>query len=96
MTAPTVSAICFGDGVAIPAPGHIEHHALGLAAGVENVLRRFGRRLLVDIEHHHARALARIAQRDGAADAGACAGDDRDVIFEKAWSFLCLLIFARG
>ena len=37
----------------------------------------------VDIERDHPRALAGIADRDRAADAGARAGDDRDVGCEK-------------
>ena len=68
---------------AVVAPGDVEQQALGLAAGVADFLCHVGRRLLVDVEQHDPRALARIAVRDRAPDAGACAGDDRDVILEK-------------
>ena len=50
-----------------------------LPAAKADLLRRLGRRFLVDIEHDDPRALAGITQRDRASDAGACAGDDRDV-----------------
>jgi hypothetical protein len=64
--------------------------AFGLAAGVADFLRRLGRGLLVPIEQHDPRALAGIAGRNRAPDAGACAGDDGDVILEKGHgAFLC-------
>jgi hypothetical protein len=68
---------------AVLAPGDVERKTFRLAAAIANLLRGFARRLLVDVEQHHARALARIAGCDRAPDAGACAGDDRDVVFEK-------------
>ena len=81
---------------AVVAPGDVEREAFGLAAGVADFLRRFGRRLLVHVEQHHARALAGIAVRDRAPDAGACAGDDRDVILEKGHGgFLCFWFWRR-
>ena len=56
---------------------------LRLAAGIADIRRRLRRRLAIDIEHRELRALARIAERDGAADPGAGAGDDRDVVLQK-------------
>ena len=81
---------------AILAPGDIERKALGLAAAVADFLGRFGSRLLFPVEQHHPRALARIARGDRAPDAGACAGDDCDVIFEKGHgTFPLLLVLAK-
>ena len=77
----------FGDRAAGRAVGHVEREALRLAAGIEDLLGGFGGRLAVDVEHHDLRALARIAERDRAPDAGARAGDDRDVVFEKGHVF---------
>ena len=71
------------DGDAVLAFGDVELEAFRLAAGVADFLRGLGGGLLVDVEQHHARALVRIAGRDGAADAGAGAGDDGDVIGEQ-------------
>ena len=68
---------------AVVAFGDVEQEALRLAAGVADFAGHAGRRLLVHVEQHHARALAGIAFRDRAPDAGACAGDDSDVILEK-------------
>jgi len=53
--------------------------------------RRLGRGFLVHIEQHHPRGLAGIAERDRAPDAGACAGDDSNVVLEKGHGrgFLC-------
>jgi len=80
---------------AILAFGDIEGKALGLAAGVADFLRRIGRRLLVHVEQHHSRAFAGVAFRDRAPDAGAGAGDDRDVVLEKGHgSFLCFGFWA--
>jgi hypothetical protein len=53
------------------------------SARIEDLLRGFGRGLAVDIEHRDLRALARVADRNRAPDAGTRAGDDRDVIFKK-------------
>ncbi len=61
----------------------VERETLGLAAGVANLRGGLGRRLLVHVEQHHLRALAGIAERDRAPDAGAGAGDDRDVILRE-------------
>ena len=82
-TCPTLSAICLATATQSSRLVDVERETLRLAAGIADFLRRFGRRLLVDVEQHHLRALAGIADRDRAADAGACAGDDRDVILEK-------------
>jgi hypothetical protein len=49
---------------AVLAPGDIEREALRLAAGIADFLRGLGRRLLVDVEQHHPRALAGVAERD--------------------------------
>jgi hypothetical protein len=68
---------------AVVALGDVERKTLGLAAGVEDLLRRLRRRFLVDVERHHARALPRITGRDGASDAGAGSGDDGDMVGEK-------------
>ena len=74
----------------------VERKAFGLAAGVADFLRRFRRRLLVPVEQHDPRALARIAVRDRAPDAGACTGDDGDVILEKGHAaFPLLLVLAE-
>ena len=67
--------------------------ALRLAAGVADLLRRLGRGLLVDVEQHDLRALAGVAERDRAPDAGACAGDDRDVILEKGHGVSSAFVF---
>jgi hypothetical protein len=63
--------------------GDVERKAVGRAAGAADFLRRLGGRLLLAVEQHDARAFAGIADRDRAPDAGACAGDDGDVIVEK-------------
>ena len=91
-TGPTCSAIAFGDRDAILALGDVERETLGLAAGIADFLRRLGRRLLVDVEQHDLRALAGIAGRDRAPDAGACAGDDGDVVLEKGHGWFPLLV----
>jgi hypothetical protein len=65
------------------AVGHVEREGLRLAAGVEDLLRGLRGGIRVDIEHHDARAFARIAGRDGASDAGARAGYGRDVILQE-------------
>src|ERR1700738_4491199 len=68
---------------AVFAFGDVEYKTFRLAAGIANLLCRFGRRLLVDVEQHHPRALAGITERDRAPDAGSCAGDDRDMVLQK-------------
>ena len=74
----------------------IEREALGLGAGVANFLRGLSRRLLVPVEQHDPRALAGVSVRDRAPDAGACAGDDSDMILEKGHAvFPLLLILAE-
>ena len=81
---------------AVLASGDIERKALGLAAGVADFLRGFRRGFLVHVEQHDPRALAGISVRDRAPDAGACAGDDGDMIFEKGHAaFPLLLILAE-
>ena len=69
----------------------VEREGLRLAAGFADVRGRFGRRLAIDVERGHGRALAGVAERDGAADAGACAGYDRDVILQKSGHGLSFL-----
>jgi hypothetical protein len=54
-----------------------------VAATVADFLRGLRRRLLVDVEQDHARALAREAGGDGSPDAGRGTGDDGDVVFQK-------------
>ena len=61
----------------------VERKVLRLAAGATDIRRRLGRRLAVDVEHRDLRALARIAKRNRAADPGAGAGNDRDVVLQK-------------
>ena len=73
--------LCHRD--AVLASGDIERETFRAAAGVADFLRGFRRRLLVPVEQHDACALAGVADRDGAPDAGACTGDDGDVILEK-------------
>ena len=73
--------LCHRD--AVFAVRDIEREAVGLAAGVADLLRGLSRRLLVPVEQNDARTFAGVADRDGASDAGACAGDDRDMILEK-------------
>jgi hypothetical protein len=68
---------------AVVAPGDVECKTFRLAAAIANLPRGFARRLLIDVEQHHARALARIAGRNRAPDAASCAGDDRDMVLEK-------------
>ena len=83
-TLPTLLADLGSNGTAGLAIRHVEREAVGLAAGVEDLLGGLGRRVAVDVEHDDARTLARVAERDRAADAGARAGDGRDVVFQKA------------
>ncbi len=81
---------------AVLASGDIEHKAVRTAAGVADLLRGLGCRLLVPVEQDDPRTLAGIADRDGAPDAGACTGDDGDVILEKGHvAFPLLLILAE-
>ena len=90
-TGPMVSAICFA--IAAQAARSVTSSAklstvppasltsLAVSAGA----------CRVDIERDHPRALAGIADRDRAADAGAGAGDDCDVVLEAgAWQWFPL------
>ncbi len=95
-TCPTLSATCFAIATQSSRSGDVERKTLGLAAGVADLLRRLRRRLLVDVEQHHPRALARIAERDGAPDAGAGAGDDRDMVPEKGHGVSSVFGFGGG
>jgi len=54
---------------AIIAPSDVERETLRTSAGFANLPGRLGGRCLVHVEQHHARPLARIAERDGAPDA---------------------------
>src|SRR5262249_26068745 len=65
-----------GDREAILAIRDVERKALRAAASVADLLRGLRRRRLVDVEQHDARALARKAGGDRAADAGGGARDD--------------------
>ena len=78
-TRPTSASTFCGDRRAVLALGDVEGVARRLAAGGLDLGGGLGRRFAVDVEHDHLRALARIAQRDGAADAGPGAGDGGDV-----------------
>ena len=79
---------------AVVALADVEHEALGLAAGIADFLGDVGRRLLVHVQNHHARALAGIAVGDRAPDAGARTGNDGDVVGEKGHgvSFTVLIL----
>ncbi len=90
-TAPTSLATFAATARQAVAIGDVERESLRLAAGVADFRRRLGRGLAVDVEHGDLRALARIAERDGAADAGAGAGDDRDVVLQKPGHGCCSL-----
>jgi hypothetical protein len=61
---------------AILASGHVERVAFRLAA---DLLCGFPRGFAVDVEGDDGGAFARVADGDGAADAGACAGNGSDV-----------------
>src|SRR5262245_27579095 len=63
------------------AVGDVEREGPRLAA---DHFGRLGRRLAVDVERGDCRALAGVAEGDGAADARACAGHDRNVVLEKS------------
>ena len=73
---------------------HVRLHAhvagLGVArpAGGGDGLRHLPQRLRPPAEHGHARALAREAERDRPADAGAAARHDRDLTLERAHRLL--------
>ena len=71
------------DGAAIAGLGDIERETFGAAAFVADRARRLGRRFGVDVEENEPRTFARIALRDGAADARARSGDDGKVFVEK-------------
>ena len=78
---------CVGDlrrhGAAGGAVGDVEREGFRLAAGGGDVGGGLCRRLAVDVERGDARALAGEAWRDGAADAGAGAGDGGDVVLQQ-------------
>ncbi len=80
---PDLFGDAFGDRDTVLAPGHIEHEAFRLAAGIANLLRRFGRGLFVLVEQGDLRAFAGVAQRDRATDAGGGTGDNSDMVSEK-------------
>ena len=82
-TLPTSPATLRGDRAAGRPVGHVEREGCALPPASRICCGGLGRRLAVDVEHGDLRALARIAERDRAADAGASAGDRRDVVFEK-------------
>ena len=84
----------FRDRNACLALGDVEPEIRRLAAAVADFLCGLGCGLLVDIEQHDARALARIARRNRAADAGGGAGDDGDVILEKSHGVSSVLILS--
>ena len=65
------------------AVGDIERKTVGGAAGVADQFCGFFCAFRVDIERDHPCALAGIADCDRAADAGACAGDDRDLVLKE-------------
>jgi hypothetical protein len=96
-TGPTFFGDLFGDSDAVVTLGDVEEIAHRLAAGIFDFFCHIGCRRLVRVEQHHACAFAGIAVRNRAPDAGACAGDDSDVILEK-WhgSFLDVCCFLRA
>src|SRR5262249_9425229 len=55
------------------------------AAVLADFRGRLGGRVAVDVERDDLCALAGVAERNRAADAGACAGYDRDMIVQKSW-----------
>ena len=63
--------------------GDVEREGLRFATVGADVGCGLGRGLAVDIEDGERRTLARKAERNGAADPRARAGDDRDVIVQK-------------
>ena len=75
--------------------GHVQHEALGLAAGAADLAGgvAYG---LVDVEQHDTRALAREAGRDRAADARCGASDDGNVILEKSHGVSSAFGFGGG
>src|SRR5262249_33938523 len=77
------------------AVGDIQREGLRLATDHSG---GFGRRLTIDVERGNGRALAGITEGDGAADAGACAGHDRNVVQEESGhgaSFPAIIIDTR-
>jgi len=68
-----------GDGAAGFGVGDVEREGHRLEAFAGNLGGGLFRRLSIDVENGKAGALARKANRDGAADAGARAGDGGDV-----------------
>jgi len=73
------------DGAAGGAIGDVEPEVVRLAAGLDDVGGRCGRRLAIDISSNDLRALAGEAQRDGAADPGAGTGHHSGMILQKSW-----------
>ncbi len=63
---------------------HVAGDAEGRAAGRHDLVRHAAGALAVQVQHGDARALGRVAQRDGAADAARArrAGDDGDALAE--------------
>ena len=76
---PSLAATSLGDGAAGFGVGDVEREGHRLEAFGVDLGGGLFRRLGVDVEHGEAGALARKAERDGAADAGARAGDGGDV-----------------
>ena len=72
-----------GDGAAGHSIGDVELEVLCLATGITNIRCRRGGPLTIDVQHRDLRALAGIAERDGAADPRSPAGDYRDVVLQK-------------
>jgi hypothetical protein len=61
----------------------VECERMRLADAIEDLLGGLGCTVGIHVQHDHPGAFARIAERDGAADARACAGDGGDVRIEK-------------
>ena len=98
-TCPTLSATCLGQRKAIVTLRHIQRKALGLAAGLADLLGGLRDRVGIDVEQHHLRPLARIAGGDRPADAGTGARDDSDVVCEQCHDIflpISFLSFMKG
>jgi len=83
----------------IVAFGDVEREAVGLAAGLADLLGGLRDRVGIDVEQHHACTLARIAGRDRPADAGTGARDDGDVVCEQCHDIflpISFLSFMKG
>ena len=72
-----------GDGTAGRMIGDVERKTFRLAAGVADFGGRGSGSFTVDVERCDLCALARKSDGDRAADAGACAGDGRDVVLQE-------------